>query len=65
MSDNTQDAPIMDGSDDAGDQDKLSGLIEQVDEDHGGEGAGAMADELRDRTAETAVGTEEPGDAEE
>lgn len=62
MSEHTQDQPIMAGSTDASRQDKLAGLIEQVDNDHGGEGAGAMADHLRDRVAETRAEPEEPGD---
>ena len=52
MSD-TQNGPVMDGAEDASNDDKLSGLIEQVDHDHGDEGAGAMADALRDRADET------------
>ncbi|MWV47743.1 hypothetical protein GRS96_00460 [Rathayibacter sp. VKM Ac-2803] len=48
-----QDQPVMDGADDASNDEKLSGLIEQVDQDHGSEGAGAMADALRDRADET------------
>jgi len=62
MSDSTQSEPIMDGSTDATEKEKLAGLIEQVEHDHGGEGAGAMADHLRDRMAETAAEPEEPGD---
>jgi hypothetical protein len=62
MSDNIQTEPVMDGADDASDKDKLAGLIEQVDHDHGGEGAGAMADHLRDRMEETKTEAEEPGD---
>jgi hypothetical protein len=62
MSDATQNEPVMDGSTDATDQEKLAGLIEQVDNDHGAEGAGAMADHLRDRMAETEAVPEEPGD---
>jgi len=65
MSDSTQNGPVMDGSDDATNHEKLAGLIEQVDHDHGGEGAGAMADHLRDRMEETKVQDEEPGDAED
>lgn len=53
MSENEQDQPVMDGSDDATNDEKLSGLVEQVDHDHGAEGAGAMADALRDRADET------------
>lgn len=59
MSDNTQPGPIMDGSDDATNEEKLAGLIEQVDHDHGSEGAGSMADHLRDRMAETEVEPED------
>lgn len=55
MSDENQTEPVMEGSDDATDHEKLAGLIEQVDNDRGTEGAGAMADELRDRTEETKV----------
>jgi hypothetical protein len=65
MSDTTQDGPVMDGSDDATNHEKLAGLIEQVEQDHGGEGAGAMADHLRDRLEETKVEDEEPGDLED
>lgn len=53
MSDTEQNQPVMDGADDASNDEKLSGLIEQVDHDHGDEGAGAMADALRDRADET------------
>ncbi|MGT2425091.1 hypothetical protein [Amnibacterium kyonggiense] len=65
MSDDTSSGPVMAGSDDASNHDKLAGLIAQVDHDHGGEGAGAMADHLRDRMEETAVQPEEPGDLED
>jgi hypothetical protein len=54
--------PVMDGSDDASDSDKLAGLIAQVDHDKGAQGAGAMADELRNRMEETKVEPEDPGD---
>ena len=53
MSETEQDQPVMDGSGDASNDEKLSGLIEQVDQDHGDEGAAAMADALRDRADET------------
>lgn len=59
MSDSTQNGPVMDGSEDATDHEKLAGLIEQVEHDHGGEGAGAMADHLRDRMKETEVEDED------
>ncbi|KIQ10739.1 MULTISPECIES: hypothetical protein [Curtobacterium] len=65
MSDNEQTEPVMDGATDATNHEKLQGLIEQVDHDHAGEGAGAMADHLRDRMAETGVEDEEAGDAED
>lgn len=65
MSDTEQNQPVMDGADDASNDEKLSGLIEQVDHDHGDEGAGAMADALRDRADETdtAITSEEESDA--
>jgi hypothetical protein len=62
MSDSTQSGPIMDGSDDATESEKLHGLIEQVEADRGDEGPGAMADELRDRLETTKAEPEEPGD---
>jgi hypothetical protein len=62
MTDETQTEPVMGGSDDATNKDKLAGLIEQVEHDHGDEGAGAMADHLRDRMAETEVVPEDPAD---
>jgi len=65
MSSNEQDAPVMAGSDDASNDEKLSGLIEQVDADHGDEGAAAMADHLRNRMDETQVEPETPGDLED
>jgi hypothetical protein len=65
MTDSEQDRPVMDGAEDATNAEKLHGLIEQVEQDHGDEGAAAMADHLRDRMAETGVETEEPGDAED
>lgn len=65
MSDSTQSEPVMAGSDDASDEEKLAGLIAQVDHDHGAEGAGAMADELRDRLEETKVEPEDGGDLED
>lgn len=65
MSDHTQNGPVMDGSDDATKHEKLEGLIEQVDHDHGDEGAGAMADDLRDRMDETKVEPEDGGDTED
>lgn len=58
----TRNEPVMDGSDDATDEQRLAGLIEQVEHDHGDEGAGAMADELRDRLPETEAAPEDPGD---
>ncbi|MBF4461264.1 MULTISPECIES: hypothetical protein [unclassified Rathayibacter] len=55
MSDTEQNRPVMDGADDASNDEKLSGLIEQVEHDHGAEGAGAMADALRDRADESEI----------
>lgn len=55
----------MAGSDDATNQEKLEGLIEQVDHDHGDEGAAAMADHLRDRVEETGVEVEDTAETEE
>jgi len=65
MSDHEQTEPIMDGATEATNHEKLRGLIEQVDHDHRDEGAGAMADHLRDRMAETGVEDEEAGDVED
>ncbi|PPH19064.1 hypothetical protein C5C31_13415 [Rathayibacter rathayi] len=50
-----QNGPVMDGAEDASNDEKLSGLIDQVEHDHGAEGAGAMADALRDRAEETDI----------
>jgi hypothetical protein len=63
MSDNEQTRPMMDGSEEATNHEKLSGLIEQVTNDHGDEGAESMADHLRDRMDETKVEDEDRGDA--
>jgi hypothetical protein len=57
--------PMMEGSEDATNHEKLAGLVEQVDNDHGHEGAGSMAEHLRDRMEETKVAPEEAGDSEE
>jgi hypothetical protein len=65
MSDSRQSEPVMDGSDDATEAEQLHGLIEQVEADHGDEGPGAMADELRDRLEVTKAEPEEPGDLED
>ena len=62
MTDKEQHHPIMDGAEEATNDEKLAGLVEQVDHDHGGEGASAMADHLRDRMDETGVEDEEPID---
>lgn len=62
MSDTEQNQPVMDGSGDATNDEKLSGLIEQVDNDHGDEGAGAMADALRERADETDTQITSPED---
>lgn len=50
----------MDGATDATNEEKLHGLVEQVQHDHGDEGAGVMADHLRDRLDETGVEAEDP-----
>lgn len=55
----------MDGANEATNHEKLRGLIEQVDHDHRDEGAGAMADHLRDRMDETGVEDEDAGDHED
>lgn len=65
MSDNEQTEPVMDGATDATNHEKLSGLIEQVNHDHGTEGAASMADHLRDRMDETGVEPEDDGDTED
>jgi hypothetical protein len=65
MSDTDGSTPVMAGSDDASNADELHGLIAQVDHDHGDEGAGAMADALRDRMEETKVEPEDTGDTED
>ena len=66
MSDNKEAAPVMNGGDDeTTDKGKLAGLIEQVDQDHGAEGAAAMSDQLRDRMEETKAEPEGPGDLED
>jgi hypothetical protein len=62
MSDATQDGPIMDGAEDATKDEQLSGLIEQVVNDHEDEGASGMADRLRDRLPATESAPEDPGD---
>ena len=54
-----QTEPVMDGATDATNHEKLSGLIEQVNHDHGHEGAASMADHLRDRMDETGVEDED------
>lgn len=55
-----QTEPVMDGATEATNSEKLSGLVEQVEQDHGHEGAGVMADHLRDRMAETNTEPEDP-----
>lgn len=62
MSDNTQTEPVMDGANEATDDEKLAGLITQVDHDHGVEDgaskAGHVQDRLDDRTGENPIDTE-------
>ncbi len=55
-----QSEPIMDGATDATNEEKFHGLVQQVQHDHGDEGAGVMADHLRDRLDETGVEAEDP-----
>ena len=62
---NVQSEPVMEGANDATNEEKLHGLIEQVEQDHGDEGPAAMADHLRDRMAETGAEPEEPGDVQD
>lgn len=52
---------MMDGSEEATNKEKLEGLVEQVTNDHGDEGASSMADHLRDRMDETRVEDEPLG----
>jgi hypothetical protein len=65
MSTPDQTEPVMDGATDATNSEKLHGLIEQVDHDHGDEGAAAMADHLRDRMDETGVEHEDAAETED
>ncbi|MBD8704547.1 hypothetical protein SOM11_06565 [Frigoribacterium sp. CFBP9039] len=65
MTEKKQTEPVMDGATEATNDEKLSGLIEQVEQDHGHEGAGAMADHLRDRMDETKTEPENAGDTED
>ena len=58
MSDHTQNGPVMDGATDASDQEKLDGLVEQVDHDHQGDAAGTAEEDLRTRIDETDTQTE-------
>ena len=62
---NVQNEPVMDGANDATNEEKLHGLIEQVEHDHGDEGPAAMADHLRDRMAETGAEPEAPGEVQD
>lgn len=65
MGANEQKEPVMAGSGEASNDDELGGPIEQVEQDHGHEGAAAMADHLRDRMAETSTAPEDSGDSED
>ncbi|WP_156364611.1 hypothetical protein [Curtobacterium sp. Leaf261] len=65
MSKPDQTEPVMDGATDATNHEKLHGLIEQVEHDHGHEGAASMADHLRDRMDETGVEDEGPAETED
>ncbi|MFG6477465.1 hypothetical protein ACFXP7_13865 [Microbacterium sp. P06] len=50
---------------DSGSDTDLGKLIAQVDEEHGEDGAAAMADQLRDKVKETRAEPEAPGDVED
>ncbi|MFG6446398.1 hypothetical protein ACFXQA_14135 [Microbacterium sp. P07] len=50
---------------DSGSDTDLGKLIAQVDEEHGEDGAAAMADQLRDKVKETQAEPEAPGDVED
>lgn len=54
-----------DGNDHAPSDSELGKLIAQVDEDHGADGAAAMADQLRGKTAETEAEPEAPAELED
>ena len=62
MSTNENDSPTA--SESTG-QSELGDLIEQVDNDHGEDGAAAMADQLRDKMPETEREPEAPADLED
>ncbi|MBF4552040.1 hypothetical protein [Pseudoclavibacter sp. VKM Ac-2888] len=49
-------------SDDSTDGENLRDIIEEVEREHGREGAAAMADKLRDRTEETKQEDEDPAE---
>lgn len=57
--------PTTTGAPDSEDGGDLRALIEEADEQHGDDGAAAMADHLRDRVEETEAEPEEPGDRED
>ncbi|WP_121369670.1 hypothetical protein [Frondihabitans australicus] len=65
MSTDLQEEFVMDGSDDGTNEQKLHGLVQQVEQDHGDEGAGSMAEDLRDRMEETKTEPEDGGDRED
>ncbi|WP_146077849.1 hypothetical protein [Pseudoclavibacter sp. AY1F1] len=56
-------SPASDDSNDSSTGDEnLRGIIEEVEGEHGREGAAAMADKLRDRTEETKQEDEDPAE---
>ncbi|CAD6009534.1 hypothetical protein [Agreia sp. COWG] len=65
MSNEEQNKPVMEGSDDASNSEKLSGLKAQVEHDHGHQGADSVSSHLKDRMAETGVEEEEEVEAKE
>ncbi|WP_424467020.1 hypothetical protein [Pseudoclavibacter helvolus] len=53
---------VSPSSDDSTGDERLHKLIEEVESEHGDEGAAAMADELRDQTEETQQENEDPAE---
>lgn len=53
---------VSPSSDDSTGDERLHKLIEEVESEHGDEGAAAMADKLRDQTEETQQENEDPAE---
>ena len=53
---------VSSGSDDSTGDENLRDITEEVESEHGREGAAAMADKLRDRTEETRQEDEDPAE---